>query len=85
MEHPNGKVARASHSLFVSFISLGKESEMNGRVSLKEQLVFYYVQRSLLVSESTEKLDLKFETDKIENSTNLLWNMNIGISWHNSF
>ncbi|KAF7835875.1 uncharacterized protein G2W53_010734 [Senna tora] len=47
MEHPNGKVARASHSLFVAFISLAEESEVNGGVSLKEQLVFYYVLRSL--------------------------------------
>ncbi|XP_054792367.1 uncharacterized protein LOC129298014 isoform X1 [Prosopis cineraria] len=48
MEHPNGKVARASHSLFMAFISFGEESEMNGRLSLKEQLVFYYIERSLL-------------------------------------
>ncbi|KAI4317341.1 hypothetical protein L6164_025215 [Bauhinia variegata] len=48
MEHPNGKVVRASHSLFVAFISFGKESDKNDRVSLKEQLVFYYIQRSLL-------------------------------------
>ncbi|RHN60763.1 hypothetical protein MtrunA17_Chr4g0029351 [Medicago truncatula] len=27
MEHPNGKVARASHSVFTAFISMGKESE----------------------------------------------------------
>ena len=49
LEHPNGKVAQASHSLFVAFMSTGKESEKNDRVSLKEQLVFHYVQRSLLV------------------------------------
>ncbi|XP_028798955.1 uncharacterized protein LOC114754352 [Neltuma alba] len=48
MEHPNGKVARASHSLFMAFISLGEESEMNEGLSLKEQLVFYYIERSLL-------------------------------------
>lgn len=47
--HPNGKVARASHSLFVAFVSLGKDSEQEERVSLKEQLAFYYVQRSLMV------------------------------------
>ncbi|KAJ4849631.1 hypothetical protein Tsubulata_017740 [Turnera subulata] len=45
MGHPNGKVARASHSLFVAFVSSGKESEE--RASLKEQLAFYYIQRSL--------------------------------------
>ncbi|XP_061337392.1 uncharacterized protein LOC133284405 isoform X2 [Gastrolobium bilobum] len=48
MEHLNGKVARASHSVFVAFMSMGKESEKNDKVSLKEQLVFHYIQRSLL-------------------------------------
>lgn len=46
MGHPNGKVARASHSLFVAFVSSGKDSEE--RSLLKEQLAFYYIQRSLL-------------------------------------
>ncbi|XP_057978126.1 uncharacterized protein LOC131164721 isoform X2 [Malania oleifera] len=45
--HPNGKVARASHTLFVAFISSGKDSSSDERVLSKEQLVFYYVQRSL--------------------------------------
>ncbi|XP_027329755.1 uncharacterized protein LOC113846085 isoform X2 [Abrus precatorius] len=48
MEHPNGKVARASHSVFMAFMTMGKESEKNDKVSLKEQLVFHYIQRSLL-------------------------------------
>ncbi|OIV99028.1 hypothetical protein TanjilG_32287 [Lupinus angustifolius] len=48
LEHPDGKVAQASHSLFVAFMSMGKESEKNDRVSLKEQLVFHYIQTSLL-------------------------------------
>lgn len=48
MEHPNGKVAGASHSVFSAFMTLGKESEIKDRVSLKEQLVFHYIQRSLL-------------------------------------
>ncbi|KAK1575532.1 hypothetical protein Q3G72_006297 [Acer saccharum] len=47
MGHPNEKVARASHSLFAGFISLGKESDQDVRVSLKEQLVFHYIKRSL--------------------------------------
>ncbi|KAH7863080.1 hypothetical protein Vadar_013097 [Vaccinium darrowii] len=47
MGHPNGKVARASHSMFVAFISSGKDSDEDERVLLKEQLVFYYIQRSL--------------------------------------
>ncbi|KAI3501190.1 hypothetical protein L1887_29052 [Cichorium endivia] len=46
MGHPNGKVTRASHSTFVAFISSGKDSD-DERVSLKEQLVYYYMQRSL--------------------------------------
>ncbi|KAL6979665.1 hypothetical protein U1Q18_021321 [Sarracenia purpurea var. burkii] len=47
MGHPIGKVARASHSTFVAFVSSGKDSDENERVLLKEQLVFYYIQRSL--------------------------------------
>lgn len=49
MGHPNEKVARASHSMFVGFISSGKESDsdLDDRVLLKEQLVFYYIKRSL--------------------------------------
>lgn len=47
MGHPNGKVARASHSMFAAFISSGKDPDQDERVSLKEQLVFYYMQRSL--------------------------------------
>uniref|UniRef100_A0A6P4A1I2 uncharacterized protein LOC107421869 n=1 Tax=Ziziphus jujuba TaxID=326968 RepID=A0A6P4A1I2_ZIZJJ len=46
--HPNGKVARASHSMFVSFISSGKDANEDEQVSLKGQLVFYYMERSLL-------------------------------------
>ncbi|CAK8574645.1 unnamed protein product [Lathyrus sativus] len=47
MEHPNGKVARASHSVFTAFMSMGKESEKHDGVSLKEKLVFHYIQVSL--------------------------------------
>ncbi|OMO50285.1 hypothetical protein CCACVL1_30535 [Corchorus capsularis] len=46
MGHPNEKVARASHSMFVAFISSGKDSD-DERVLLKEQLIFHYMQRSL--------------------------------------
>ncbi|KAL5543233.1 hypothetical protein UlMin_010943 [Ulmus minor] len=46
--HPNGKVARASHSMFAAFMSSGKDSDLDERETLKEQLVFYYIQRSLL-------------------------------------
>ncbi|XP_065870729.1 uncharacterized protein [Euphorbia lathyris] len=45
--HPNGKVGGASHSMFVAFISSGKDSNDNERTLLKEQLAFYYLQRSL--------------------------------------
>ncbi|KAK6130118.1 hypothetical protein DH2020_036134 [Rehmannia glutinosa] len=47
MGHPNGKVARYTHSVFVAFISSGKDPTDDERVLLKEQLVFYYLQRSL--------------------------------------
>lgn len=50
MGHPNGKVARASHLMFVAFVSSGKDSNEEERVTLKEQLVFYYMHRSLEVS-----------------------------------
>ncbi|KAK9276813.1 hypothetical protein L1049_006349 [Liquidambar formosana] len=47
MGHPNGKVTRASHSMFVAFVSSGKDSNQEDRELLKEQLVFFYIQRSL--------------------------------------
>ncbi|KAL3645610.1 hypothetical protein CASFOL_010790 [Castilleja foliolosa] len=47
MGHPDGKVARYTHSVFVAFISSGKDPTSDERVLLKEQLVFYYLQRSL--------------------------------------
>ncbi|KAF9606238.1 hypothetical protein IFM89_024059 [Coptis chinensis] len=47
MGHPNGKVARASHLVFVAFVVSGKDSNMDDRVLLKEQLVYYYMQRAL--------------------------------------
>ncbi|CAH2067168.1 unnamed protein product [Thlaspi arvense] len=47
--HPNRKVARASHTLLVAFFSSAKDSEEDERNQLKEQLVFYYMQRSLEV------------------------------------
>lgn len=47
MGHPNVKVAQAAHSLFAAFVSSGKDSFEDQRASLKEQLVFYYMQRSL--------------------------------------
>lgn len=50
MQHPNGKVARAAHSVFVAFISSGHDSEQDDRSALKEQLTFYYIQRALEVS-----------------------------------
>ncbi|OAP12782.1 hypothetical protein AXX17_AT1G68320 [Arabidopsis thaliana] len=43
------KVARASHTLLAAFLSSAKESEEDERTQFKEQLVFYYMQRSLEV------------------------------------
>lgn len=53
MGHPNVKVARASHAIFVAFISSGKDPNQEERVVLKEQLIFYYMQRSLQVFKAT--------------------------------
>ncbi|XP_077235596.1 obscurin-like protein [Tasmannia lanceolata] len=47
MRHPSGKVARASHSLFAAFISSAKDTNEDDGILLKEQLVFYYMQRAL--------------------------------------
>ncbi|GER34553.1 disease resistance protein (TIR-NBS-LRR class)family [Striga asiatica] len=47
MGHPNGKVARYTHSAFVAFMASGKDPTHDERALLKEQLVFYYIQRSL--------------------------------------
>ncbi|KAL5727904.1 hypothetical protein ACHQM5_001046 [Ranunculus cassubicifolius] len=47
MGHPNGKLARASHSVFVAFMGSGKDANVEDRALLKEQLVFYYIQRAL--------------------------------------
>lgn len=58
MGHPNGKVARASHSVFIAFISGKDDDEDEKRVILKEELVFYYLERSLSVSPSTKGLFL---------------------------
>lgn len=49
MGHPNAKVARASHSLFVAFLTSGEDSFEDEQASLKEQFSYYYVQRSLEV------------------------------------
>ncbi|XP_021742128.1 uncharacterized protein LOC110708330 [Chenopodium quinoa] len=45
--HPNNKVARASHIVFSSFVTSENESSQMERSLLKEQLVFYYMKRSL--------------------------------------
>ncbi|XP_047325407.1 uncharacterized protein LOC124929161 [Impatiens glandulifera] len=47
MGHPNKKVARASHSVFAAIVSSGKDSDEDERAILKEQLIFYYMKRSL--------------------------------------
>ncbi|KAL1540317.1 hypothetical protein AAHA92_24687 [Salvia divinorum] len=47
MGHPNAKVARCTHSVFAAFVTSGKDLDQDERALLKEQLVFYYTQRSL--------------------------------------
>lgn len=54
MGHPTGKLAKASHSVFVAFMSSGKDADPDERDTLKEQLVFYYVKRSLEVIKTTK-------------------------------
>ena len=49
MGHPNAKVARCAHSVFAAFVTSGKDLDQDERDLLKEQLVFYYIQRSLEV------------------------------------
>lgn len=65
MGHPNGKVARASHSMFMSFVSSGKDTNDDERVSLKEQLAFYYIERSLEVSRRISYLHSLFKLHDI--------------------
>ncbi|XP_042396993.1 uncharacterized protein LOC121987166, partial [Zingiber officinale] len=57
MQHPNEKVIRASHSVFVSFVSSSKDSDQNDRDALKEQLVFYYMHRALEVYPQINSFD----------------------------
>ncbi|XP_050942459.1 uncharacterized protein LOC103490955 isoform X2 [Cucumis melo] len=47
MGHQNAKVARASHSVFTAFMSGKDDIDDEKRATLKEELVFYYVERSL--------------------------------------
>lgn len=54
MGHPTGKLAKASHSVFVAFMSSKKDADPGERDTLKEQLVFYYVKRSLEVIKTTK-------------------------------
>ncbi|RLM79549.1 uncharacterized protein C2845_PM12G01510 [Panicum miliaceum] len=46
-EHSNEKVTSASHSVMVSFPSSGNDADQDDRTVLKEQLIFYYIKRSL--------------------------------------
>ncbi|XP_015688437.2 uncharacterized protein LOC102713243 [Oryza brachyantha] len=47
IQHSNEKVTRASHSVVVSFLSSGKDTDQDDRMALKEQLAFYYIKRTL--------------------------------------
>jgi hypothetical protein len=52
LQHPNEKVTSASHSVMVSFLSSGNDTDQDDRTALKEQLIFYYIKRSLEVVHS---------------------------------
>ena len=54
MGHPNSKVVRASHSVFIAFMSGKDDIDDEKRTTLKEELVFYYIERSLSVSLPTK-------------------------------
>ncbi|PAN03739.1 hypothetical protein PAHAL_1G018400 [Panicum hallii] len=47
LQHSNEKVTSASHSVMVSFLSSGNDADQDDRTILKEQLIFYYIKRSL--------------------------------------
>lgn len=47
IQHPSDKVTRAAHSLMVSFLSSGNDTEQGDQDALKEQLAFDYVRKSL--------------------------------------
>uniref|UniRef100_A0A0E0JUW6 Uncharacterized protein n=1 Tax=Oryza punctata TaxID=4537 RepID=A0A0E0JUW6_ORYPU len=47
IQHSNEKVTRASHSVVVSFLSSGNDTDPDDRMALKEQLAFYYIKRTL--------------------------------------
>ncbi|KAG2648168.1 hypothetical protein PVAP13_1NG046108 [Panicum virgatum] len=47
LQHSNEKVTSASHSVMVSFLSSGNDADQDDRTALKEQLIFYYIKRSL--------------------------------------
>jgi hypothetical protein len=49
LQHPNEKVNSASHSVMVSFLPSSTDTDQDDRTSLKEQLAFYYIKRSLEV------------------------------------
>uniref|UniRef100_A0ACD5TBZ1 Uncharacterized protein n=1 Tax=Avena sativa TaxID=4498 RepID=A0ACD5TBZ1_AVESA len=49
IQHSNDKVTRAAHSMMVSFLSSGTDTDQDDREALKEQLAFDYIGRSLEV------------------------------------
>lgn len=49
IQHSNEKVTRVAHSVMVSFLSSGTETDQDDREALKEQLAFDYIGRSLEV------------------------------------
>uniref|UniRef100_A0A0A9ED03 Uncharacterized protein n=1 Tax=Arundo donax TaxID=35708 RepID=A0A0A9ED03_ARUDO len=47
LQHSNEKVTSASHSVMVSYLSSGNDTDQDDQTALKEQLTFYYIKRSL--------------------------------------
>ncbi|KAI4979373.1 hypothetical protein ZWY2020_016126 [Hordeum vulgare] len=47
IQHSNEKITRAVHSVMVSFLSSGNDTDQDDRVALKEQLAFDYIRGSL--------------------------------------
>ncbi|VAI54395.1 unnamed protein product [Triticum turgidum subsp. durum] len=47
IQHSNEKITRAVHSVMVSFLSSGNDTDQDDRVALKEQVAFDYIRRSL--------------------------------------
>lgn len=63
IQHSNEKITRAVHSVMVSFLSSGNDTDQDDRVALQEQLAFDYIRRSLEVVHSKPFFILFFVPD----------------------